>query len=327
LSRIDAQTESHIDQPRSDGPPSGRPDASVVVCAYTEARWDALDAAVQALAHQTLPPGEVIVVVDHNDALLVRAADALASARVLPNEERPGLSGARNTGVRHATGRIVAFLDDDALPDAAWLERLTAAFDDSAVVGAGGLATPEWVDGPRPRWLPPEMYWVVGCSYVGLPTEVAEIRNPIGANMAFRREALGDAGGFVEGIGRVGTVPLGCEETELAIRIRRMTGGVVLHLPAARVSHRVTASRVTWRYFLSRCWSEGLSKALVARHAGAQAALASERAYALRTLPRGVARGVRDAIRGDTAGLARAAAIVTGLVVTTAGYLRGRLGA
>jgi GT2 family glycosyltransferase len=302
---------------------SARPDVSVVICAYTDARWDPLVAAVEAMAQQAHPPHEVIVVVDHNDGLLVRAADALTSARVLPNEERPGLSGARNTGVRHATGAIVAFLDDDALPDPAWLGTLAAAFDDLAVVGAGGLALPEWVDGPRPRWLPPEMYWVVGCSYVGLPTEVAEIRNPIGANMAFRREALRDAGGFVEGIGRVGTVPLGCEETELAIRIRRRTGGVVLHLPDARVSHRVTASRVTWRYFLLRCWSEGLSKALVARHAGPQAALASERAYAFRTLPLGLARGLRDALGGDAGGLQRAATIVTGLVVTTTGYLRG----
>jgi glycosyltransferase involved in cell wall biosynthesis len=302
-----------------------RPDVSVVICAYTEARWDPLVAAVEALVQQTCPPREVIVVVDHNEALLVRAGSALSTARVVPNEDRSGLSGARNTGVRHATGRIVAFLDDDARPDPVWLETLAAAFDDLAVVGAGGLAMPEWVDGPRPRWLPPEMYWVVGCSYVGLPTGVAEIRNPIGANMAFRRELLRDAGGFLEGMGRVGTVPLGCEETELAIRIRRMTGGVVLHVPAARVSHRVTASRVTWRYFLSRCWSEGLSKALVARQAGPVVALASERAYAARTLPLGLARALRDVARGDAGGLGRAAAIAAGLIVTTTGYVRGRL--
>jgi glycosyltransferase involved in cell wall biosynthesis len=302
-----------------------RPDVSVVICAYTEARWDPLVAAVEALVQQTCPPREVIVVVDHNEALLVRAGSALSTARVVPNEDRSGLSGARNTGVRHATGRIVAFLDDDARPDPVWLETLAAAFDDLAVVGAGGLAMPEWVDGPRPRWLPPEMYWVVGCSYVGLPTGVAEIRNPIGANMAFRRELLRDAGGFLVGMGRVGTVPLGCEETELAIRIRRMTGGVVLHVPAARVSHRVTASRVTWRYFLSRCWSEGLSKALVARQAGPDVALASERAYAARTLPLGLARALRDVARGDAGGLGRAAAIAAGLIVTTTGYVRGRL--
>jgi GT2 family glycosyltransferase len=302
-----------------------RPDVSVVVCAYTDARWDALVAGVRALAEQTLPPREVIVVVDHNEPLFVRAGGALRGARVLANEERSGLSGARNTGVRHAAGEIVAFLDDDALPEPAWLEQLSAAFEDPSVVGAGGVALPEWVDGPPPRWLPPEMHWVVGCSYVGLPTGVAEIRNPIGANMAFRRDPLVAAGGFTDGIGRVGTVPLGCEETELAIRIRRLTGGVVLHLPDARVAHRVTASRVTWRYFVSRCWSEGLSKALVAREAGQHAALASERAYAARTLPLGAARGIRDAVRGDASGVARAAAIAAGLAVTATAYLRGRL--
>jgi GT2 family glycosyltransferase len=302
-----------------------RPDVSVVVCAYTEARWDALVAGVQALAEQTLPPREVIVVVDHNEALFVRAGGALRGTRVLANEERSGLSGARNTGVRHATGEIVAFLDDDALPEPAWLENLAAAFADPSVVGAGGVALPEWVDGPSPRWLPPEMHWVVGCSYVGLPTGVAEIRNPIGANMAFRRDPLVAAGGFTHGIGRVGAVPLGCEETELAIRIRRLTGGVVLHLPDARVAHRVTASRVTWRYFVSRCWSEGLSKALVAREAGPHAALASERAYAARTLPLGTARAIRDAFRGDASGIARAAAIAAGLAVTTTAYTSGRV--
>jgi GT2 family glycosyltransferase len=301
------------------------PSVSVVVCAYTERRWDPLVAGIQALFAQTLPPAQVVLSVDHNDELERRARAAFPGVDVVANQEEPGLSGARNTGMRHATGEIVAFLDDDARPEPTWLEALAAAFDDRDVVGAGGVALPEWVDGRRPAWLPAEMYWVIGCSYVGLPTAVAEIRNPIGANMAFRREALRAAGGFVQGIGRVGVVPLGCEETELSIRIRRLTGHTILHLPHARVSHRVTASRVTWRYFVSRCWSEGLSKALVARHAGAGPALASERTYAARTLPLGVLRAIRDAVRGDAGGLGRAAAIVTGFAITATGYVRGRL--
>jgi hypothetical protein len=169
------------------------------------------------------------------------------------------------------------------------------------------------------------MYWVVGCSYVGLPTERAEIRNPIGANMAFRRDALAAVGGFVDGIGRIGAVPLGCEETELAIRVRDLTGGTILHVPDARVQHRVTAARVTWRYFLSRCWAEGLSKALVAARVGSGPALASERIYATRVLPRGAGRGLRDALRGDVGGVVRAFAIVAGLALTCAGYSVGRM--
>jgi glycosyltransferase involved in cell wall biosynthesis len=298
---------------------------SVVICAYADARWDPLVEAVEAVQTQTLPPAQIIVSVDHNDALQRRAAAALAGAEVIANEDVRGLSGARNSGLRNASGEIVAFLDDDARPEPTWLEALVRAFDDPAVVGAGGVALPAWVDGDRPQWLPAEMFWVVGCSYVGLPTRTAEIRNPIGATMAFRRDTLRALGGFVDGIGRVGTVPLGCEETELSIRARHATGGKVMHVPDARVQHRVTAARVTWRYFLSRCWAEGLSKALVASRVGSGPALDSERTYATRVLPRGAARGLADALRGDFRGIARAAAIVVGLAVTTAGYSNGTL--
>ena len=68
--------------------------------------------------------------------------------------------------------------------------------------------------------------------------------------------------------------------------------------------HRVTAERATWRYFRRRCWAEGLSKALVRKSVGADAALASERGYVLRTLPTGIWNGIRVSIRGDWCGLA-----------------------
>ena len=278
---------------------------------------------IEAIRAQTLPPGEIVLSVDHNAELQRRARRAFPDVVVVGSEDEQGLSGARNSGLRRARGDVVAFLDDDARPEPTWLEALTEVFADPAIVGAGGLALPEWVDGPRPEWLPAEMYWVVGCSYTGLPTQRTEIRNPIGTNMAFRRAALTSVGGFVDGIGRIGTVPLGCEETELAIRVRDVTGGRVLHVPEARVQHRVPATRVTWRYFVSRCWAEGLSKAHVAARVGSGPALASERRYATRTLPRGAGRGVRDAVRGDPGGVARASAIVSGLAVTSLGYAVG----
>ncbi len=151
------------------------------------------------------------------------------------------------------------------------------------------------------------------------------MRNPIGANMSFRRDALA-RDGFRVGVGRVGRVPLGCEETELAIRATgRVAGSRIVLLPAARVRHHVSADRVHWRYFASRCWAEGRSKAIVATLAGSQTGLSSERAYVRRTLPAGVVRGARDAARGDVAGLGRSASIVAGLAITAAGYLRGRI--
>ena len=300
---------------------------SVIVCTYSQRRWEALLAAVTSVASQTHPPLETIVVIDHNSELFDRAQAALQGACVVENDGENGLSAARNTGLKAARGEIVAFLDDDAVADSTWLEELVSAYEDPNVIGAGGIARPRWIDGGPPRWLPCEFYWTVGCSYRGLPTQTAPVRNPIGANMSFRRTVFGRTEGFVSGIGRVGRTPLGCEETELSIRARRVyPGGVVLHVPSAAVEHLVTADRLTWGYFRSRCWAEGLSKALVSWEVGSTDALSSEWMYTLRTLPTGTLRGLSDAVRGDLAGLLRSGVIVAGLLVTVAGYLRGRLG-
>jgi glycosyltransferase involved in cell wall biosynthesis len=298
---------------------------SVVVCAYTEERWADLTGAVRSVLEQTVRPLEVIVVSDHNARLLERVRAELPFVTAVPNTERRGLSGARNSGVRAAGGDIVAFLDDDARAAPDWLEALLEPYQDARVMGVGGTVEPLWPD-VRPRRFPAEFDWVVGCSYRGLPAGRSPVRNPIGANLSLRRGVFAAVGGFLTDVGRVGGWPLGCEETELCIRVRRrLPGSVIVYEPRARVRHQVTPDRLRWRYFGRRCYSEGLSKAVVARHAGWQAGLASECSYATRTLPRGVARGLADAaLRGDAAGLARAGAIVAGLSITTLGYAVGR---
>jgi len=300
------------------------PLVSVVTCAYSDGRWDSLVDAVASVQNQNPPPYEVVVVIDHNHELLCGAIRELPEARVVANEEGRGLSGARNTGVRYAAGEIVAFLDDDARAQPGWLQALARAFEDPAVIGAGGVAVPAWAS-PPPAWIPSEFLWVVGCSYRGLPSTAAEIRNPIGANMAFRRTVLERVGGFTDGIGRVGNTPLGCEETELSIRARAATGGRIVQIPDALVEHRVSEDRARWRYFRRRCWAEGLSKAVVSRSVGSDTALESERTYVMRTLPTGIWRGLADTSRGDRSGVARSGAILMGLTITAAGYLRGLL--
>jgi glycosyltransferase involved in cell wall biosynthesis len=313
----DLSTEKHVRTARA---------VSVIVCAYTQRRWKTLLDAVASVGRQTQPALETIVVIDHDSDLLERAASTLRDARVIGNTGQCGLSGARNTGVTVARGEIVAFIDDDAIADDTWLEELVRAYDDPRVIGAGGVARPRWEDGTAPRWLPQEFYWTIGCSYRGLPTEAAPIRNPIGANMSFRKAVFDRTGGFTSGIGRVGSTPLGCEETELSIRARQAhPGGVVLHVPTASVEHVVSTERLSWGYFRARCWAEGLSKALVTEEVGSTDALSSEWTYTLRTLPTGVLRGLLDGVRGDLTGLRRSGAIVAGLLVTVAGYVRGRL--
>jgi GT2 family glycosyltransferase len=299
------------------------PRVSVVICAYTEARWNDLMAAVESVRCQTMPAHQVILVIDHNPGLLERARRHLPGIVAIPNRETKGLSGARNSGIAEATGQIVAFLDDDAIAAPDWLERLVPAYNSPEVIGVGGSIDPAWETG-RPAWFPREFDWVIGCTYEGMPTSTADTRNLIGANMSLRREIFDQVGGFLHGIGRVGVLPLGCEETELCIRARQENArGRIVYEPSARVQHRVPASRATWRYFRSRCFAEGISKAQISRLVGAGAGTRTERHYALRTLPRGVVRGLASAVKGDLAGLARAAAITAGLLITAGGYATG----
>ena len=296
------------------------PAASVVVCTYTEERWDDLVAAVASVRGQSLRGGdvEVIVVVDHAPALEARVRHNVSGARVVANPGARGLSAARNAGVAAASGPVVAFLDDDCVAAPGWLERLAGHFAAPDVVAAGGAVVPRW-DAGRPAWFPTEFDWVVGCGYRGLPTATAEVRNLIGANMAFRRQVLEAVGGFRDGLGRVGRVPLGCEETELCLRIgAAVPGGRVVYDPGSVVMHRVPAARATPRYFAARCWGEGLSKATVARLAGSRRGLAAERRHVFRTLPAGAVR----ALVGRAP--SRAVAIAVGLAITTLGYARGR---
>lgn len=314
---------------RPDGSQKQVGDVTVIVCAYTLARWDSLVAGIRSLCGQTALPQEVVLVVDHSPDLLARATEQLPAEmpgiRIVANHGRRGLSGARNSGVCVSQSEIVAFLDDDAIAEPEWIERLTSPYRDAAVMATGAQCVPVWEAG-RPWWFPPEFDWVVGCSYRGLPEQVAEIRNPIGAAMSMRRTALARAGCFREDIGRVGRTPLGGEETEMAIRIRQCTTGArILQVPSAVVAHTVPVDRGRLRYFFRRCHAEGLSKAQVVGHVGGGDGLGSERAYIREVLPSGVVTGLRSALRGDLGGLGRAGMIIAGLSVTTFGFVRGSL--
>jgi cellulose synthase/poly-beta-1,6-N-acetylglucosamine synthase-like glycosyltransferase len=295
--------------------------ASVVICAYTLDRWDGLVRAVTSVQGLS----EVIVVIDHNPELLERARSELMGCRLVANEGQRGLSGARNTGLAAADREIVAFMDDDAEADPGWLMALTSAFAMDDVVGAGGTIVPAW-EGGRPTWFPPAFDWVVGCTYEGYPTAVTSVRNVLGCNMAFRRQALASIGGFKTALGRLGTMPFGVEETEACIRLTAEDPSArIQYVPAAIVRHSVPRSRATWSYFRRRCFAEGVSKAILARMVGTEMALETERSYLRSVLPRAVIRSTREAVREGRPGLVlRAMAIIAGAAVTGAGYAWGR---
>ena len=288
-----------------------------MICAHDALRWANLGQAVASVVRQSQSPREVVVVVDHNAELSERARRELDLATVVENREARGLGGARNSGVAASRGDVVAFLDDDAVASEHWLASLAAQYDDSDVAGVGGSIEPIWESG-RPAWFPEEFDWVVGCTFAGMPRQGSEVRNLIGCNMSFRREVL-------EGLGRF-RLGYGCDETEFCIRLRqRWPEKRLLYVPEARVFHSVPPGRASFYRFLSRCYFEGGSKAVVTRLVGGQDGLAAERTYTREALPAGLAQALADLWAGDRSGIGRAGAIIGGLAATTAGYLTGLL--
>lgn len=307
---------------------------AVIICCYTADRLPTLIRGIESVRTQLIDadtPGadELIVVVDHNDALHEQLRASLPDdVTVIVNSESRGLSGARNSGANTATANIVVYLDDDAVLRPGSLDAVRQAFATEDTVAIGGAVHPSWKAGRAPSWFPEEFGWVVGCDYRGMAADGAVIRNPIGAAMAVRRDALAAIGGFSDRLGRVGTLPVGCEETLMGIALTSaFPKSSIVRVTDFAVDHDVPRSRSTLRYFLSRCRHEGRSKAILSSMVGAGAGLSAERSYVLRTLSTGVLRYLGQIFSnkpdGRLAPLTRIAAMKLGLLLTVLGTLSG----
>ena len=300
-------------------------DISVIICTYTEDRWEDVVKAVESVQHQSVPPREIIVVVDHNPALLACVRDNIPGVIVLENQGMPGASEARNSGVRQAKGKYVAFLDDDAVADRDWLAQHYSGYERADVLGVGGEIEPVW-PARRPSWFPDEFNWVVGATYRGFPESASPVRNLWTVNMSVRRDVFDAIQGFRNGFGKVGgnSSP---EDTDFCIRaLQHRPQAIWLYKPEAKVRHTVPPGRANWKYYLWRCYNEGLGKARLSSLVGAKHGMSVERAHLSKTLPAGVARGLSDAVfRRDLSGIGRAVAIILGVAAAIMGYLVGMI--
>jgi len=235
----------------------------VIVSTYSEDRLQSVLDCLESLKTQTLLPKDILLALDPREELIEFYKDHLPSEVKIVTSDGYGLSNARNAGVKNAKCEVVAFIDDDATADKHWLENLVKNFDDSTVVGVGGNVTPVW-NKSRPGFFPEELNWLVGCSYTGLPKSKADIRNPIGCNMSFRKDVFQAVGYFKDSIGRNTKSLISGEETDFSIRVlEKFLGSRIVYDPSAIVFHKVAKTRTSFRYLVRRSYFEGFSIALI----------------------------------------------------------------
>lgn len=236
---------------------------SVVLCTYTENMYPHFSEAAESILSQTYDEVELVVIVDGTQSVYDRVlADYGDRDDVIVecNEENVGLLESRNRGAEIATGDVVAFIDDDAVADKEWIERLVRAYEAEDAIAAGGKMIPEWV-AEKPSFLPEEFYWLVGVTHQGFAEEPGEVRNTFGSNISFRAEVFEELGGFDTNIGgRKGDANLQGGETELCARLHEQHGHGVWYEPGAEVAHKVFEYRTAFRWLVDRAFWQGYSK-------------------------------------------------------------------
>lgn len=310
---------------------------SVVVAAYTMQRWQLLVKCIDSICSQTLDAKEIILCIDNNEELYLRAADrwrGVDRVRVIRNPDtqhtqfvsaherahgtkrRFGAGSARNAAVNQTTSNIVAIIDDDACAEPNWLATLRGEYEASPhIVAVGGPPIPVF-ESRRPGWFPHSFDWVFGCAYEGLPTQPGPIRHLIGANLSFRRSAFDKVGGF-------GSIDF--DDLDLCMKLSHEFGFDSLrYTPYARVHHFVPTPRVSWSYFWRRCLYVNTEKVEAFAEMAEAANLKAELRYGLRTSTISLARECARGVRGDLNGFRAGGAIVAGLALAVAGNLRGR---
>ncbi len=176
---------------------------------------------------------------------------------------RAGLNEARNIGVKEARGRIVAFLDDDAVAEPEWMEAVARSFSQTPTPAlVAGKIVPLWMKEPPP-WYPEERKFLLGLYDIGNePRPLPDGDQPIGANMAGLRNVIVALGGFDANLDfnnfRKTRKMISGGDTTLALRARR-AGYAIYYEPGAAVRHIVSAAKLTRRYFLTRHFWEGVT--------------------------------------------------------------------
>ncbi|WP_435230537.1 glycosyltransferase family 2 protein [Pseudopelagicola sp. nBUS_20] len=213
---------------------------SVSVVVVSRGRRTALKRCLTGISQLANTLFEVIVVSDA-EGLDAVAELAFSNDVKCVHCKVSNISVARNIGISHAMGDIVAFIDDDSVPETGWLYHLTSPFQSSDVVAAGGFVRGR--NGISMQWTAQTVSRTGETSPFQLETQNPVELHPVdgrsikteGTNMAFRREKLAELGGFDP------SFKYFLDETDLNLRLTQ-AGLTTAIVPLAEVHHGYLAN-------------------------------------------------------------------------------------
>jgi glycosyltransferase involved in cell wall biosynthesis len=231
------------------------PILTIVVCTYNRSEW--LAGCLSSLESQCNDRSVEVLVVDNNSTDATSNIAHSFSNR-LPNycyifEAEQGLSHARNRGYREAKGQIVAYIDDDARANPDWANAIIRFFQDYPNASGVGGQHKAFSSVPIPEWFPEEY----GSRSLGEETRVLQKGEWIsGLNMAFKKSALIEIGGFDTSIGMTGEKVSYGEETQLTLRMLGR-GMEVYYCPKMQVEHAILPHKLKLRWLLHSNYANG----------------------------------------------------------------------
>lgn len=221
-------------------PGSWAPRVSVVI--NTDGRLSALRQTIDSLRRLTYRHFEVIVICGPTEDGTREYVATLGTAVKTANCPERNLSQSRNLGIARAAGDIVAFIDDDGLAEAEWLDHLVRPFARPEVAAAGGLVYDHTGYTYQYRYSTADR---LGNGNWNLDAPASDYNYPYtagfpyvqGTNSAFRRSVIVELGGFDE------EFEFYLDETDVCCRMVD-AGHFIDQLPDARVHHKFLPSHI-----------------------------------------------------------------------------------
>ena len=244
---------------------------SAIIASYTLDRLKDIQEVIDSLATGTYPHIEIIVVTERDRELQRKVQEYVEenninNSQIIFNDGIPSLAQARNLGIEHATGDILAFIDDDVIASPEWAQEMVNTYNSHPeAAGVTGSAIPAWQE-PGMEWLPKEFQWIISCT--GWLDEegkdnIRVVRNGWGMNVSVRREALGDIRFVLADWAAHGGNKLGLEgdDTDLCLAVTEKHGGVFLYNSRVAVHHKVYPYRLSSWFIRQKSFCQGMTKA------------------------------------------------------------------